>query len=77
MRKEFYYSYEDARREAEAYANEHGGHIAPHSAAVDDRTAFDYEDRGARNLSWSGETAAIVVRDNSSYEDIAIFAYWE
>lgn len=72
----FYYYYEDALAAAENFANENNGHIASREVALDDRHDFYYEDDKARNLCWSGETNAIVVRDNDTYEDIEYFAYW-
>lgn len=72
----FNYYYEDALAAAEAYAAENNGHIAKESATLDDRTRFNYNDIKSRNLCWSGEVAAIIVRDNDSYEDVECFAYW-
>lgn len=77
MKKEFYYNYDNAMAEATAYANANNGKVADHSAVCDDRTQFDYVDREARNLCWSGETSAIVVIDCDTYEEIAHFAWYE
>lgn len=72
----FNYYYEDALTAAEAYANESNGFIAKDSATLDDRTRFHYKDDKARNLCWSGEVNAIIVRNNDTYEDDEYFAYW-
>ncbi len=72
----FNYYYEDALAAAEAYAAENNGHIAKESATLDDRTRFHYDDVASRNLCWSGEVAAIIVRDNDTCEDVEYFAYW-
>lgn len=72
----FYYYYEDALAAAQAYASNNNAHIADESASLDDRHRFYYEDDKSRNLCWSGEVAAIVVRDNDSYEDVEMFAWW-
>lgn len=83
MKAFFNYYYEDAQANAEKYAAEHNGYIAKNSAVVDDRCYFEYLDeidtesyKKAVNLCWSGETSAIIVRSNETYEDIAYFAGW-
>lgn len=73
----FHYYYNDALAAAEAYAAENNGHIAKQSATFDDSHRFYYADEMSRNLIWSGEVSAIIVRDNDSYEDLEYFAYWD
>lgn len=72
----FHYYYEDALAAAEAYATENNGYIAKESATLDDSHRFCYEDIKSRNLCWSGEVSAIVVRDNDTCEDVEMFAWW-
>lgn len=72
----FNYYYEDALAAAETYAADNNGHIAKDSVTLDDRTRFHYDDIKSRNLCWSGEVNAIVVRDNDTFEDVEYFAYW-
>ena len=78
MTKEFYYHQEDARSAAEQFA---AGLSNPYISvgSVDDLTKFDYEDREARNLDWSGETSAFIVTgdDKDGNVDSGVFAYLE
>lgn len=86
MRKELYYSLYDAECAASAYAKDHNGlvvgmdvELLPLRGVIDDRSRIDYEDRRfTKNVpTWSGETAAVRVIDKDSYQDIALFGYWD
>lgn len=76
MQKNLYLNYIDAVVAANDYASANncifGGEIK-----VTSNTKFDYIDRSARNLVWSGETSGIFVIDIETFKLKALFAYWE
>lgn len=77
MEKYFSYYRHDAMAEAINYANNHPNcEVASNETSVDDRGRFIYLDEKANNLCWSGETSAIVVRNTETFEEVALFAYW-
>lgn len=78
MKKEFHYNYADAKRSAEAYANENNYYVSDHEALMDERSmsGCNYMDEQADNLCWSGEVSAIIVEDIEGAQK-GVFAYWE
>lgn len=72
----FYYTWQAAQAAAEAFAKENNGFIAKESAMFDDRSNINYCDDRSNNLCWSGESSAIVVKDNDTWEVIGLFAGW-
>lgn len=79
VREEFYRYEVDARRAAEAFAENNNGYIAG-LESQDDRSIIDrymYMDDFVSNLQWCGEVSSFRVVNNDTYEDIGSFAYWE
>lgn len=75
MEKKFYYNYEDAKKEAQLFAQANNGTCI--DSSTDDRQMqdADYDDLSA-NLSWSGEVGCFNVEDGNG-DVIGIFAYWD
>lgn len=78
MEKKFYRTREAAEAAANKYATENNAYVASKEVVEDDRSLseaewFDF----APDFSFSGEVSAFEIIDNTSYEVVAHFAYWE
>lgn len=76
IRKEIYLNEADARRHAESFAEEIGGHLHLDIASVSNDTKFDYVSRDCADLSWAGEAPAFQVI-GADYNLVALFGYLE
>lgn len=74
MIREFYLKKADAISEANDIINATDGYMVDSSAA--NNGTWDYIDRDARNLNWSGECAAVRTYDANGVLT-GVFAWWE
>ena len=84
MEKKIYYTLYDAERAAQVYVLEHPDteiatrHNCYEYATIDDHSDADEDERFVREVGiWSGEMAAIQVRDTNTWQVVALFGWWE
>lgn len=77
MRKEIYYSQQDALARATEFADENNGIIDKRPAMVDSHMHFDIEDDRLQEIGWTGECAAFRVKDKDTYNEIALIGYFD
>lgn len=78
MEKRFYRTYEAALQAANEFAKENNAYVSKETIAEDDRSLLNVEKFGLDpDFTFGGETPALQIIDNDTYEDIAHFAYWE
>ena len=78
MEKRFYRTYEAALQAANEFAKENNAYVSKETIAEDDRSLLNVEKFGFDpDFTFGGETPALQIIDNDTYEDIAHFAYWE
>lgn len=78
MEKRFYRTYEAALQAANKFARENRAYIARETVTEDDRSLAGADMYGfTSDFTFGGETPALQIIDNETYEDIAHFAYWE
>ncbi len=78
MEKRFYRTYEAALQAANEFAKENNAYVSKEIIAEDDRSLARADWFGFDpDFTFGGETPALQIIDNETYEDIAHFAYWE
>lgn len=78
MEKRFYRTYEAALQAAKEFAKQNNAYVSKETISEDDRSLAGADWYGFDpDFTFGGETPAIQIIDNDTYEDIAHFAYWE